>query len=336
MSTTAASRPLRALALVLGAWVAGRTAVLFAPTAAMVEPPVRPIAVTSAEPALVAVDPQTLTGPAVSFSRIVLPSLPNPVALPRARSNAVAAPVVRRPVAPPPAVLRLSPVLPAIVPAPVEATASTAPPPAVSPTASRPGFVLSGSAWLFARERGPTSLGQGQLGGSQAGVRLYGRFARTPLALTARVSAPLRDRGAEASGGVALVKGNTALLLERRVAVDKGGRDAFSATAVTGASDRPLPLGLTAEYYAQAGVVGLRQRDLFIDGAVSARRRLRDGVEAGLGVSGGAQPGVRRLDLGPQLVWRNGRVRVTGEYRVRVAGNAVPASGPALTLATDF
>ena len=53
-----------------------------------------------------------------------------------------------------------------------------------------------------------------------------------------------------------------------------------------------------------------------------------------------AQPGVERLDLGPRVALGLplGRTAATlaAEWRVRVAGDAAPRSGLAITLAADF
>lgn len=63
-------------------------------------------------------------------------------------------------------------------------------------------------------------------------------------------------------------------------------------------------------------------------------------VTAGAGVWGGAQEGSSRLDVGPSAAvsFRLGqaRARLAADYRFRVAGEAAPASGPALTLSAGF
>jgi hypothetical protein len=63
-------------------------------------------------------------------------------------------------------------------------------------------------------------------------------------------------------------------------------------------------------------------------------------VSAGAGVWGGAQKGAARLDIGPTAAasFRLGesRGRVAADYRFRVAGEAEPRSGPALTLSAGF
>ena len=81
--------------------------------------------------------------------------------------------------------------------------------------------------------------------------------------------------------------------------------------------------------------MGLRSRDLFVDGALAITRPVYRTLSAGFGVWGGAQPGLYRL--GPRVSMQvRKNVRVHFDYRQRLAGNALPGSGPAITLAADF
>jgi hypothetical protein len=128
------------------------------------------------------------------------------------------------------------------------------------------------------------------------------------------------------------------VLAERRQGLGREGRSAFGLTVHGGVSDEPLG-GLRIDAYAQAGIVGTRSRDLFGDGALRLSvplGRLRLGAAAWAA----AQPGIARLDLGPAASLRlpiAGRsVALGADWRQRVAGDAGPGSGPALTLATDF
>ena len=91
--------------------------------------------------------------------------------------------------------------------------------------------------------------------------------------------------------------------------------------------------------YGQAGIVGLRARDLFVDGSVRVSAPVGP-VEVGAGAWGAAQPGAARLDVGPASPTgcrcAAPTVRLEADWRFRVAGDAAPGSGPALTLAADF
>lgn len=205
----------------------------------------------------------------------------------------------------------------------------------------------SASAWLFVRrDEGGTALAPGgMLGGGQSGARLLYRLnrdSRQRLALSGRLYAPLRRRaGAEAALGLdwhPIARLPVNILAERRQALGEEGRSAFALT-IYGGGGRRLPGGLRLDGYAQTGMVGLRSRDLFVDGAVRLSAPVGP-VELGAGAWGAAQPGVSRLDAGPQISVRlpvePTNLRLSAEWRFRLAGDAAPASGPALTLAADF
>lgn len=204
----------------------------------------------------------------------------------------------------------------------------------------------SGSTWLFARRGSGAGLAAGgMLGGSQAGARISYRLnadPARPLALSARLYTPLEGQGAEAALGLAW---NPAagipltLLAERRQAVGRGGRRAFSLLAYGGFSEKKVAGPLVADAYGQAGLVGLRDRDLFADGALALGVPLSARVKAGAGLWGSVQPGLSRIDVGPEISWRLPvavNLRLVADWRFRVAGDAAPASGPALTLGVDF
>jgi hypothetical protein len=209
----------------------------------------------------------------------------------------------------------------------------------------------SGSAYLFARPgSGAASLAAGgELGGSQAAARLSYRLnpdGPVRTAAAARLYAPLGQKGAEAAvgldwfpvGGVPV-----RVSVERRFDLDGHGRSAWSAYAAGGFYLERLNGTVSVDGYAQAGVVGVERRDLFVDGAVRVGRRWHLGgatVTAGAGLWGAAQPEVARLDVGPRLAATlpvdAHSVTLAVEGRLRVAGDAHPGSGAALTLAVDL
>lgn len=212
----------------------------------------------------------------------------------------------------------------------------------------------SASGWLFWRSQGGRSLGSaGQLGGSQAGVRVERALGRVgpghglPVSAYARVTTALRGPMApEAAIGVAVrpLSGRVPVIIgiERRIAFDRNGRNAFALVAAGGLNPTRVMGNIVAEGYAQAGVVGLSRRDPFIDGRMSLTAPLGRGgaTRAGFSLSGGAQPGAARLDVGPVVETRLPlgavRPRLTVEWRQRIAGKARPGSGVAVTLANDF
>lgn len=82
----------------------------------------------------------------------------------------------------------------------------------------------------------------------------------------------------------------------------------------------------------------------FADGSANVERPVWEtaGTRAsvGAGAWGGAQRGATRLDVGPSASLRfrigPGSARLSADYRWRMAGNASPGSGAALTLSAGF
>ena len=330
--------PLRFIAAVVGLWICARTALLApswwveqrAAAPAMPGAPTRstPAIESNAATAWVPHVPNALQG----ADRLLSPV---PIARP-ARDGAAASALVL----------------------PIEQVSSLSVPPSRKPAALLPlpraerlrrgaSDRWSGSAWLLLRDdRSPALAPGGTLGGSQTGVRFAYRLNRDParpLALGARLYAPIRSpSGAEAALGLEwqpLAGVPVHMLAERRQRLGRDGRSAFALAVHGGIAERRLPGGVTLDAYAQAGVVGTRSRDLFVDGAALLNLPV-GGVRIGAGVWGGAQPGASRLDAGPQASVRvplaGEAVRLSAEWRFRIAGDANPASGPVLTLGSDF
>ena len=181
----------------------------------------------------------------------------------------------------------------------------------------------------------------GTLGGGQAGARLTYNYSRQ-LAASLRTSSDVGRRGGEVAAGLRIqpMTGIPVwITAERRQRIGRygGGRNAFAMFAEGGVYDRPLPWKLRLDAYLAGGVVGLRHRDRFIDGAATVTRPVYRQFSAGMGVWGGAQPGVYRIDAGPRVTMKvRDNLKVHVDYRFKLAGNAQPGSGPALTLAGDF
>jgi hypothetical protein len=203
------------------------------------------------------------------------------------------------------------------------------------------------SAWSFVRKGDSAALAAaGLLGGSQAGARLTYRLnqdPKRPLALSFRLSGALRRAStAEAALGLDWQPARHLpihLLAERRTALGGEGRSAFAVIAFGGISDARLGR-FRLDAYAQAGMVGARSRDRFGDGSVRLSLPIGRNLSFGAGAWAAAQPDLSRLDLGPQAALRlpvAGRaVTLAADWRLRIAGNAAPGSGPTLTLGTDF
>lgn len=242
-----------------------------------------------------------------------------------------------------------SPVRSFNAPTPVPTIAAIAPPP--SSNAEQQRWTVAG--WLFHRRGGfaaPTLSSGGQLGGSQAGLRIARRIDRAGLwEVYGRASA---SGGTNISGeGAVGVAFQPIADLPVRVAVERrqrltgsDGRNAFAAFAVGGVNDRNITPDIRIDAYGAAGIVGAHRRDAFVEGWVRGGYRIVDtndfALDAGAGGWGAAQPGVQRLDAGPSVSasWRTGalRSRLTVDYRHRVAGNARPGSGFAVTLSSGY
>lgn len=319
-------RPLRFLAATLGGWTLFRTVMLW-PVAdtpeelmELVVPPVaaaeRPTSAVAPVRAAKAHHRAVVVRPARSVAQA------DPISSPKI---SVAEPVQRPPV------IKAVPILPPpIVPEPLPRAASR----------------WSGSAWAVARGDGGGRdvLGGSQLGGSQAGARIaYAVGSDRRAALVARFATPLEGSGREMGLGVELrVRPGLRLVAEQRVALG-GGRGGPSAFAVGGVGPVPVA-GVRLEAYGQAGAVKRQRLEPFADGAVRMARLVselgRVQFDLGIGAWGGAQRDAARLDLGPSLgaVLPVGRrsIRVTLDWRQRVAGDARPGSGPALSAGMDF
>ncbi len=201
----------------------------------------------------------------------------------------------------------------------------------------------SASLWAVARQGGGTLLPGGQLGGTQAGVRLLRRLDRHgDLSASLRLSAPWEGFGREMAVGLDWKPARrlpVRLIVEQRVPLDTG-RGGTALLAVAGYGPRDLAPGVTVTAYAQGGAVARGSVEPFADGAARISTTLTPNVDLGLGLWGGAQRDAQRLDVGPTLgialPLAERRLRLSLDWRQRVAGRAAPDSGPALTIAGDF
>lgn len=205
-----------------------------------------------------------------------------------------------------------------------------------------------GSAWLFARDgSGIVGVVPGvQLGGSQAGVRLaYALTEDRRIAIAARAASPLGKGMRELALGVEWQPSRLPLRIvaEQRFALNEG-RGGPSLSVVGGAGPLPIVAGFNLEGYGQAGVIGRDKGEAFVDGAVRLARPIAKigdvQLDLGGGAWGAAQKGASRLDIGPSLSARlpigQQPVRLSLDWRQRIAGNARPDSGAVLTLGADF
>ena len=121
-----------------------------------------------------------------------------------------------------------------------------------------------------------------------------------------------------------------AITAERRQAIGRfsTGRSDFALFAEGGLYQRPIGWNLMLDGYAQAGVVGLRERDFFADGGFTLSRPVFGRFSLGFGVWGGYQPGLYRVDAGPRLRCACARMSAftsTGGNGLPVRHSRVPA-----------
>lgn len=244
--------------------------------------------------------------------------------------------------------------------------ASLLPPPGLAAPPSRPVSVpevakaparrWSGDGWLLLRRgglAGPAAPSSPTYGASQAGAVI--RYRLDPAsghrpALFVRATAALnRSRERDLAGGIVLrpVPGlPVAVAAEARISDSRAGtRTRPAAFAHSELAPIDLPGGWRAEAYGQAGLVGGKGGTAFADGQLRVDRAVAHfgpaELRAGGGAWAGAQEGVSRVDVAPGVtlglpVGSAASARLALDWRFRVAGDARPESGPALTLSAGF
>lgn len=326
-------RPLRFLAVVGIGWVAARAAMHL---------PLTPAALPPAEAASPGM-PQAMVAP-----------LAPPVEPPRPRAGLPPIPPVRR--------LGIAAFPGSAQPRPPAAFASPAP--ADAPPRAFPGLTpfvrsaptqvslppmedrWSASLWLVARPgSGAGAVPGGQLGGGQTGVRLsYLLDRRRRIGAFARTIAPLSGPGKEAALGVEWqpMRAPVRLIAEQRFGLD--GAPGGTGLGLVAGVDTRLPAGFRLQAYGQGGAIARNRIEPYADGSARLTRKLASigGAELALGGGawGGAQRDAARIDVGPSATLSvpvGGKaLRLSLDWRQRVAGDARPGSGLALTLGTDF
>ena len=195
------------------------------------------------------------------------------------------------------------------------------------------------------------SIANGQYGGSQAGAIFSYRLFDGPapeILLYGRLSAALAPVSQEeiALGTRIRPVRNLPLAVHAEQRFNAGsGRASGMAFYATGGTGPDLIMERFAlETYAQAGYVFGRNETYFFDGSATVQRPIADidgrRLWAGAGLWAGGQRDIRRVDVGPRvsldLPLGTSLTRIAVDARVRVAGNARPGSGAALTVSTSF
>jgi len=211
--------------------------------------------------------------------------------------------------------------------------------------------------WLLLRHGASASLASGatpaSYGASQAGAviryRLSDSSAHKPQAYLRLATALASPRDKEAAAGLSLrpiPSIPVRAMAELRVS-DQSGATRLRPAALVVSELHPivLPHEMRAEFYGQAGYVGGRNATAFADGQARIDRKFaqigKAELRAGAGAWAGAQKGASRVDLGPSAtiglpVGETASARLGLDWRMRVAGDAKPGSGLAVTLSAGF
>lgn len=206
--------------------------------------------------------------------------------------------------------------------------------------------------WLFLRN-GPartldSAVRSSSYGTSQLGAILSYRHSDEMSSYVRASHAPGRLGDTEGALGLA-IRPVASIPVDARVEVrvneSQGSTDVRPAAFLTaGFEEDNLLFGLRTRGYGQAGYVGGEFATVFADGALQTERKVAatrlGGIFVGAGVWGGAQKDASRFDAGPTTSLELDAVeiplRLSLDYRVRIAGNAQPSSGPAITVSTSF
>jgi hypothetical protein len=208
--------------------------------------------------------------------------------------------------------------------------------------------------YSFFRKPSSASLSalNGQYGGSQSGFGVTWDLDRQRQGKDVARFAVLA-RGAIAHGDTSerelatgirwrpLTRVPVSLSVERRF---RHARPDANAAYLAGGTSLALPQAFRLDTFAQAGIVSGRAGGPFFDFSAQADRTFfqhgEHGAGAGAGIWGGGQSDIFRIDVGPtvrtDIAISGGYLRVRADWRFRVAGEALPASGPAMTLSTSF
>lgn len=330
-------RPVRFLAAVTGGWVAARVVLLWPDGTVpdMARAIVSPAAERRAPPVAAATRLHLSAQRAgLRTDADAVPWRAGPPHMPPLHSPKIASRAAPR-------ADEAAPTSPAPAPAHTAATVAGTPPPGADHPPVFRASRWSGSAWAIARPGGRATPFASQLGGSQAGARIgYAVDGARRVAVYARVSAALESRQQEGAIGLDWrpTRLPVHLAIERRIGI-AGIRGGTAAGVIGGIGPTPVAAGVRVEGYGQAGVIVRDRAEGFADGSARATRALGP-IDLGLGAWGAAQRGAARLDLGPTIgvgVKLGAQtVRVTADWRQRIAGDARPGSGPAVSVGLDF
>lgn len=209
----------------------------------------------------------------------------------------------------------------------------------------------SGDAYTLLRDSGLAGPAASPvLGGGQSGASLaysLDPLARRPLAVFGRIyaaheaAASIDPASAQAAVGMRWqLRPGVSLAAERLIAIGAATSGDWNLRLAAGGARRLGPV--TVDGYGEAGVRG--NGDLYAGGEAHARAPIGKigavQLSAGPGLWGSVQAAgatVARFDLGAGVTAQlPAGIVVSGDWRWRVAGNAAPGSGPAVTMGVAF
>lgn len=126
---------------------------------------------------------------------------------------------------------------------------------------------------------------------------------------------------------------------ERRLRINSADQ---TVLYVAGSLDKlSLDNNIAARGFVQAGIVPGKNPNIFYDANLRLEHKLLRTPKAelhfGTGIWSGGQRGASRIDVGPSIGMNlSKRIDISADWRFRVAGNARPGNGPAVTISTGF
>ncbi|MGV3513237.1 MAG: hypothetical protein ACO1OX_14645 [Novosphingobium sp.] len=240
-------------------------------------------------------------------------------------------------------------------------TAQTDPQEFYEPPVAKDDPRWSGENWLLMRAGSGSAAqapGAASYGASQAGAIVRYRFGKGApedsyayLRTSLAINAPGKDKEVALGLGLRPVR-RVPLRVLAEARLQDTSRSPMQvrpvATVITEIPWQRLPHGFRLEAYGQAGYAGGRNATAFFDAQALVDHPVRGMVSrngdlrAGVGLWSGGQRDAVRLDVGPRVSFRleGGRLfgptRVALDWRLRVAGNARPGSGPTMTVSSAF
>ena len=196
-------------------------------------------------------------------------------------------------------------------------------------------------------------LGSGQYGGGQSALLMTIPMLEFPkdvdgsaFALIGRASVAHDDpHEREWSAGLLWRPTNSFpayLTIEQRFRSDRP--DTVAVFVSGGHYETSLPLGFVLDGYGQAGFVTSKAGGGFADAQLHMLKKMAGhgpaNLAAGAGAWAGGQSDIMRVDIGPSV--RTGlqagsmQLQLDASWRFRIAGDARPDDGPAVTLSTSF